>query len=62
MKIKKQRHKKCIIKGKFKLEDYKNYLKESHLENKISCLGKNKIDVKNFIENHKEFIKSNKRY
>ena len=44
---------------KLKFEDYKNCLQAHQLENEIIYLEK-KIDVKNFIENHKEFIKSHK--
>ena len=40
-----------------KFEDYKNCLEAIQLENKINHLGKNKLDVENLIEDHKEFIK-----
>ena len=40
-----------------KFEDYKNCLEAIQLENKINHLGKNKLDVENLIEGHKEFIK-----
>ena len=52
--------KKCIIKRKLKLENYKNCLEATQLENKINYLEKNKIDIDSNIEKHKEFIKSNK--
>ena len=61
MKIKKTKDtKKCFIKRKLKIEDYKNYLEAAQLDNKINHLEKNKIDVDNLKENHKEFIKNNK--
>ena len=44
---------------KLKFEDYKSCLQAHQLKNEIICLKK-KIDVKNFIENQKEFIKSHK--
>ena len=34
VKIKKQRHKKCVIKGKLKFENYKNCLEATQLNNK----------------------------
>ena len=37
--------KKCIIKRKRNLEDYKNCLQASQLENKIIHLNDNKIDT-----------------
>ena len=47
--------KKCVIKRKLKLEDYKNCLEAAQLESKRSHLEKNKID-----EDHKKFIKTYK--
>ena len=52
--------KKCVIKRKLKYEDYKRFLEAGQLENKITHLNNNKIDVKFLIHNHKEFIKNNK--
>ena len=52
--------KKCVIKRKLKFENYKNCLEETHLENKINHLEKNKIDIDFIKENHKEFIRNNK--
>ena len=49
--------KKCVIK---KLEDYKNCLEATQLENKINQLEKNKVKVDSLLQNHKEFIKNNK--
>ena len=51
--------KKCVIKGKLKLEDYKNSLQATQLENKINKKNqeKNKIGVDSLKEDHKEFIK-----
>ena len=37
--------KKCLIKRKLKFENYKNCLESTQLENKISCLEKNKIKI-----------------
>ena len=37
--------KKCVIKRKRKIEDYKNCVEAAQLENKINHLEKNKIDV-----------------
>ena len=46
MNIKKnKRHKKSVIKRKFKFQDYKNRFEAGQIENKINNLGKNKIDV-----------------
>ena len=52
--------KKCVIKRKLKFENYKNCLEETHLENEINHLEKNKIDIDFIKENHKEFIRNNK--
>ena len=56
MKIKSKRHKKCVIKRKFKLEDYKNCLDEAKIENKINQLEKYNFDVDSLKEDQKEFI------
>ena len=56
MKIKSKRHKKCVIKRKFKLEDYKNCLDEAKIENKINQLEKYNFDVDSLKEDPKEFI------
>ena len=45
-------------KKKFKLQDYKNCLEASQIENRINHLGKNKTDV-DILEDQKEFIKNN---
>ena len=37
-----------------------NYLEATQLENKMKQLDKNKVDVNNLRENHKEFIKNNR--
>ena len=55
--------KKCLIKRKFKFENYKNCLEATQLENKIHHLQKNKIDKDSFFcykREHKEFIRKNK--
>ena len=44
--------KKCVIKRKPKLENYKNCLEATQLENKINHIEKNKTDIdsiKNFL-------------
>ena len=50
--------KKCVIKRKFKFENYKNCLEATHLENKINHLEKNKIDPDILKKDQKEFIKT----
>ena len=50
--------KKCVIKRKLKLEDYKHCLEPTQLENKINHLQKRNLNVDNLRENHKEFIKT----
>ena len=52
--------KKCVIKRKLKVEDYKNCLETVQIENKINHLEKNKIDLYNRKVYKKEFIKDNK--
>ena len=46
-----------MIKGKLKFQDYKICLEVAQTENKINHLEKNKIDVNNLQDDHKEFIK-----
>ena len=61
MKIKKQKDtKKCVIKRKFKFENYKNCFETTQLDYKTNYLEKNKIDIDILKKDHKEFIKSNK--
>ena len=48
------------MKRKPKLENYKNYLRASQLENKIIHLNNNKTEVKSLIENRKEFMANRK--
>ena len=43
-----------------KIEDYKNCLKPTVLENKINQLEKNKFDADSLRDTHKELIKNNK--
>ena len=43
-----------------KIEDYKNCLKPTVLENKINQLEKNKFDADSLRYTHKELIKNNK--
>ena len=52
--------KKCVIKRKLKLEDYKNCLEAAQIENKINYLEKNEIDVDSLSKHQKEFRKINK--
>ena len=47
----------CVIKRKPKFEDYKHCLEATQLENKINHLEKNKTDIDNLKESHKEFTK-----
>ena len=59
--------KKFVIKRKYELEDYKNCLEVTRLENKIIHLNNNKIDgiVENyggFIINNKIILKSQQRF
>ena len=48
--------KKCH-KSDLKFKDYENCLKAIQLENKISHLENNKIDIERLKEDHKELIK-----
>ena len=43
---------KCVIKGKLKFEDYKNYLEGAQIENKINHSEKNKTDTNSLKEGH----------
>ena len=52
--------KKCVIKRKLKVKDYKNPLEASQLQNKIYHLEKSRFNVDSLKENHKELIKNNK--
>ena len=47
----------CVIKRKFKFENYKNCLQAIQRDNKISYLEKNKIDIDSLEKDHKEFLK-----
>ena len=65
MKIKKQRHKKCVIKRILKFQVYKNCLEAAQIENKMSHLEKKKIDViilKESIKNNKLILKAQQRF
>ena len=62
VKVKKQQQqqKKCLIKRKRKLENYKNCLEATQLDNnKINHLEKHKINIDS-LKNHKKFIRNNK--
>ena len=50
--------KKCVVKRKLKFEYYKHCLEATQLENKINHQEKNKIDIDNLKEDHKEFMKT----
>ena len=52
--------KECVIKRKLIFENYKNCLEATQLENKINHLEKNKTDIDQIKENHKQFIINNK--
>ena len=60
VKIKKKGTKKYVIKRKLKIENYKNYLEATEVDNKIKYLEKNKVNIDNLKRNHKKFIKNNK--
>ena len=51
--------KKCVIKRKLKIEDYKNCLEATQLENKINHLERNEIYInfKRSINNNKLILK-----
>ena len=56
--------KKCVIKRKLKFQYYKNCLEAAQIENKISNLEKNKIDVdslKVLIKHNKLILKTQQR-
>ena len=55
--VEKNGKKNWVVKRKFKLENYKNCLKATQLENKIIHLNNNKIDVKRIISSRKELIR-----
>ena len=44
-----KRTKKCVIKGKLKIENYKNCLEKTQLENKINHLENNKTYKDSFF-------------
>ena len=47
--------KKCVIKRKLEFENYKNCFEATQVENKVNCLGKNKIN----IDSLKKILKNN---
>ena len=49
--------KRCVIKGKFKFQDYKNCLEATQIENEINYLEENKADVDSLKEDQKQSIK-----
>ena len=52
--------KKCVIKRKFKFQDYKDCLKAARLERKINYLGKKiKISVECLKRHQKDFVIKN---
>ena len=52
--------KQCVTKRKFKFQDYTSCLEAAQIENKISHLGKNKLDVDSLKEDQQKFMKNNK--
>ena len=57
--------KKCVIKRKLKLKNFKNCLEATHLENKINSREKNKINIDSItesIKNNKSILKEQERY
>ena len=52
--------KKCVIKIKFKFQNYKNCLESVQFENEINHFKKNKTDVDSLKKDQKELIKNNK--
>ena len=57
---KSKRYKKMFHKKTLKFEKYKNCLESTQLENKISYLEENKININNLQKNYEEFIRNNK--
>ena len=55
----KRHKKKCVIKRRLKIENYKNFLEATQFDNKIKYLEKNKIDIHGIKKVHKEFIRNN---
>ena len=51
---------KCIIKSKFKFENYKSCLDASQLDNKIKYIEEHKIIKDILKKNHEEFIRNHK--
>ena len=49
----------CFMKRKLKFEDYKKCLVAAQIENKITHLGKNKIDVKQILKTQQRFESEN---
>ena len=52
-----KRTRSCVIKQKFKFEDYAIFLEANQLENEISHLRKINIEVGSLRENHKELLR-----
>ena len=57
---KNKRYKKMFHKKTLKFEKYKNCLEATQLENKISYLEENKININNLQKNYEQFIRNNK--
>ena len=55
-----QRAKKSVIRRKLKIENYKNSLEVTQLENKINYLEKNEINIDSLKKDKKESVKNNK--
>ena len=58
--MKQKAQKKCVIKIKLKIENYKNCVEATQLKNKTNHLEKNQVDTDSLNKNHKEFIRNNK--
>ena len=50
--------KKCVIKRKLELQDYKNCLKAARIEEAIKYLENKKFNMANLKEDQKEFVKN----
>ena len=55
-----QRAQKSVIRRKLKIENYKNSLEVTQLENKINYLEKNEINIDSLKKDQKKFVKNNK--
>ena len=49
-----------VIKRKLNVQNYKNSLEATQLQNKINYLEKNKININSLKKHHKQLIRNNK--